>query len=436
MRKIQIYMAGLLVAFSLTACGQQEQAVETARTPVEIMETVVASQTGLPEFIQITAGDEEFDDFLSDYYLLDQEQFSDGVICYADGPEASEIAVLVLADESYAETVRESLSAYMENRAGVFEGYAPRQAALAKGGTVVIHGSYAALLMCPDTAAAKEAFLSCFGENAQVPAEAPAPEPAFTIPDTATPSEAADTQEPVSAPPETTEPADPSSGTAQTPAPETAQTVKPAAAEQAPPPVETEPASQPAEPDNTYSSAAVLRAWTSGDASSLSEKNLSILNAAKEVLDQKITGSMGDYEKELAIHDWITGWSSFSMNAFSRGANSEERDTDTPYGVLINKSGNCWGYSSTFQLFMDMLDIECITVYGTPSGSGVEHAWNMVKLEGEWYCVDTAWDDPIGGLPGHTYFNRTSDEFRNSGIHRWDESAVPEAAGTTYRYGA
>lgn len=60
----------------------------------------------------------------------------------------------------------------------------------------------------------------------------------------------------------------------------------------------------------------------------------------------------------------------------------------------------------------------------------------MVKLDDEWYCVDTAWDDPIGGAPAHTYFNRTSEEFRNSGIHRWDESAVPEATGTAYRYEA
>lgn len=433
MRKIRFYIAVLLVTISLTACGQQEQSVETTQTPVEIAETVIAGQTGLPVFIQLTAGDEEFDVYLSDYYLLDREQVSDGVICYADGVEASEIAVLVLADESSAEAVEEALTTYMESRAGVFEGYAPQQAALAKGGAVMTNGKYAALLMCPDTTAAKAAFLSCFGESGQAPASEAVP----TTPDAPPSSEEAEnTQGPVSVLPETAEPADSASDDSPASTPETVQTGKPAEAEQVTSPVETEPVSEPVELDNAYSSAAVLRAWTSGDTSSLSEKNLSILNAAKNVLDQKITSSMSDYEKELAIHDWITGWSSFSMNAFSRGSSSEERDTDTPYGVLINKSGNCWGYSSTFQLFMDMLDIECITVYGTPSGSGVEHAWNMVKLDNEWYCVDTAWDDPIGGAPGHTYFNRTSEEFRNSGIHRWDESAVPEATGTTYRYGA
>lgn len=362
MRKLSFYIAALLTAVLLTACGQQKQAVETGQAPADILEAVIASQTSLPAFIQISAGDEEFDSFLSDYYLLEPGQISGGVICYADGAVASEIAVLVLVDESYAETAEEALAVYMENRAGVFEGYAPQQAALAKSGTVVTNGKYAALLMCPDTSAAKTAFLSCFGESGQ--------------------------------------------------------------------------ASAPIEMDSVYDGTAVLRAWTSGDPSTLSERNLAIFNAAKDVIDENTNSRMSGYEKELAIHDWITGWSSFSMSAFSRAPGSgDERDADTPYGVLVNQSGNCWGYSSTFQLFMDMLDIECITVYGTPSSSGVEHAWNMVRLDDEWYCVDTAWDDPIGGSPEHRYFNRTSEEFRNSGIHHWDESAVPEATGTTYRYG-
>ena len=433
MRKVRIYTAILLAALSLSACGHQEQAAETAKTPMEIMEAVSASQTGLPAFLQTVAGDGEFDTFLSDYYLLDRDRISDGVIRYADGAEASEIAVLVLADESYAEAAEDALAAYMENRAGVFEGYAPQQAALAKGGTVVTNGNYAALLMCPDPAAAKEAFLRCFGESGQASAEESAP----ITPETAAPSGSNHAQEQgelLSETEKTAEAAGSPSVTPSAPVPEMAQTAKPTETEKETP--EAEQVSESVEMDNSYHAAAVLQAWTSGDTSALSEKNLSILNAAKDVIDQKTDSSMSDYEKELAIHDWLTGWSSFSMNAFSRGPDSKERDTDTPYGVLINRSGNCWGYSSTFQLLMEMLGIECITVYGTPSASGVEHAWNMVKLDGEWYCVDAAWDDPIGGAPCHTYFNRTSEEFRNSGIHRWDESAVPEATGTAYRYGA
>ena len=377
MRKLCCSISVLFIVLSLTACTQ-EQAAGTDKTPAEIAEAIIAGQTGMPTLIQMTAGNAEFDSYLTNYYLLDQEQVSDGVICCAAGVEASEIAVLVLTDASAAETVEASLSVYIEKRAGDFQGYAPQQAALAKSGIVATKGQYVALLLCPDTALAKTAFLNCFEKSERAPVEGSASKSGSQ------PWEAA----------------------------------------------------EPAGTDHSYCADAVLQAWESGDTSSLSEIDLSILNAAKEVIDQEISEGMSEYEKELAIHDWITNRSSFDMSAFSHAPGSgAAKDSDTPYGVLVNKRGNCWGYSSTFQLFMDMLNIECITVYGTPSGSGVEHAWNMVCLDDAWYCVDTAWDDPIGGAPGHTYFNRTSEEFRNSGIHRWDESSVLEATGTAYRYG-
>jgi hypothetical protein len=34
---------------------------------------------------------------------------------------------------------------------------------------------------------------------------------------------------------------------------------------------------------------------------------------------------------------------------------------------------------------------------------GVGHAWNAVKLDGQWYLLDATWDDPSNGDPGTTY---------------------------------
>lgn len=377
MKKCLCAILSLLVLLSSAGCGQKT-AADTSMTPSEMAKAIVESQTELPDLIQITSADADFSTWVSDYYQLPAEQVAGGAIFYADGVEASEIAVLSLADEKSAEAVKSALNQYIESRAGVFEGYAPRQAALAKGGSVSVNGKYAALLICGDTPAAEAAFLNCFGENSVSPSQAES----------------------------VTDPG------GQTLLPETAP------------------------PENgSYDPAAVLQAWRSGDDTALSDRNRQILNAAKDVIASEIKESMDDYEKELAVHDWITGHSGFSMSAFSRAPGSEEKsDTDTPYGVLIKGSGNCWGYASTFQLFMDMLDVECMTVYGTPNGSGVEHAWNQVKLDGEWYCVDCAWDDPIGGSTCHTYFNVTSDYLRSGSIHRWDESAVPEATGTAWAY--
>lgn len=367
MKKILYLILTLLLIFSIAGCSGQGTA-QTDMSLDDMIGVIQLSQQKLPELTNITPEDVDFTTWLSDYYFMQSEQVADGVICYADGVEASEIAVLVMADEKNCKDAEEALKEYIRNRAGVFEGYAPQQAAMVKAGIVVVNGRYIALLICPEPQTAEKAFLGCFGENAE-------------------------------------------SGKAGE---ENGRSM-----------------------ENSYDAEAVLQAYRSGDSSALSEMNRSILDAAKDVIASEISDDMSDYEKELAIHDFITGWSRFDYSVFGRSASDGFTDgSDTPYGVLIDQSAMCHGYSSTFQLFMDMLDIECITVFGIPGSNGVEHSWNMVKLDGEWYQVDCAWDDPIGGSPCHTYFNVTSDYLRSGSIHRWDEASVPEATGTAYSYGS
>lgn len=387
MKKILYFILTLLLICSIAGCSGQ-QTSQTDMSLDDMIGVIQLSQQELPELTNITPEDVDFTTWLSDYYFMQSEQVTDGVICYADGVEASEIAVLVMADEKNCKEAEEDLKEYIQNRAGVFEGYAPQQAAMVKAGIVAVNGRYIALFICPEPQTAEKAFLGCFGENAKSSGASEE-------------NGKSDTKESVAV---------------------TASS-------------EAEMPELSAEMENSYDAEAVLHAYRSGDSSSLSEMNRRILDAAKDVIASEISDDMSDYEKELAIHDFITGWSRFDYSVFGRSAADGYTDgSDTPYGVLIDQSAMCHGYSSTFQLFMDMLDIECMTVFGIPSSNGVEHSWNMVKLDGEWYQVDCAWDDPIGGSPCHTYFNVTSDYLRSGSIHRWDETSVPEATGTAYAY--
>lgn len=388
MKKLNFSILSLTAILLLTGCSPQPKPETAVLQPQEIAAAVIKSQTSLPMLNQIAYDDDDFSLYLSDY-RLSEEQVEDGVICYADGVEASEIAVFLLTQETDADTVQSALTDYIKDRAGVFEGYAPEQAALARKGAAVASGRYTALLICPDMSAAKTSFTSCFKaaeetKSATAETKSAIVEAKFTEATGAGFSSSSETTE---------------AG------------------------------------DDSYNPAAILKAWRSGDDTELSDTNRLILQAAEEVIQNEINSSMTDYEKELAIHDWITGWSSFDYRVFSRGSSGRQDDaSETPYGVFIDRSAMCHGYSSTFQLLMDMLDIECITVYGTPGSNGVSHSWNMVKLDDEWYCVDVAWDDPIGGTPSHSYFNVTSQFLKNGGIHRWDESSVPTASATAYSY--
>lgn len=185
----------------------------------------------------------------------------------------------------------------------------------------------------------------------------------------------------------------------------------------------------PGEEDmSIYDTTAILAAWEKGDPARLSEYDKEIYSAAEEILDEVITDGMTDLEKETAVYTWLTDnvnydWSHMDIMA------ETSRDAYGPYGGLVNQSAVCLGYATSFQLLMDMTGIECVTVVGAGAHSTMDHGWNVVKLDGEWYCVDVTWDangrQQLGEEYEWRYFNVTSDEMAED--HQWDYTNVPEA---------
>ena len=214
---------------------------------------------------------------------------------------------------------------------------------------------------------------------------------------------------------------------AETPA---EQPPEPPAAPEEPP---AEPPAPPAEAEWQYDHQRLADAWEAGGWSGLAEKDRAILDKCKEVIDALITDNMSLYDKELAIHDWMIAWADYDRAELDNHDHSQaDPDNDNPYGLLVGRKGICLGYTYTFRLFMDLLDIECTVVHGASHGGADEHAWNMVRLDGEWYCVDVTWDANARENGGRgqpkdwDYFNVTSEDMASSD-HQWDYANTPEA---------
>jgi hypothetical protein len=161
-----------------------------------------------------------------------------------------------------------------------------------------------------------------------------------------------------------------------------------------------------------YDVSPIVEAYRSGNLSELTDTQFEIYEKAANVLDEIIKDGMDDYEKELAVHDWIIYNCTYDEGSLSAIPRPSE-NCDNPYGVLINGEAICRGYTTTFRMFMGMLGIPCGTVHAEDI-EGDEHAWNTVKLDGSWYYVDCTWDDPVPDFDGrpvrHTYFNVSREE--------------------------
>lgn len=188
-------------------------------------------------------------------------------------------------------------------------------------------------------------------------------------------------------------------------------------------------------PENAdiYDGEKVVRAYINSDASMLDEFNLKIYDAAYSAVSEFYDESMTQQEAALAAHDYLVVNCTYDLDELSLTATASEY-SDCPYGALINGKAICLGYTTAYQLFMDMLGIECITVSGEALGE--EHAWNMVRLDGKWYHVDCTWDDFVPDdekrPPFHLYTFVTDEVMRTN--HIWDDSHTPAADNNDLNY--
>ena len=114
----------------------------------------------------------------------------------------------------------------------------------------------------------------------------------------------------------------------------------------------------------------------------------------------KIPSGYTVYEKEKFIHDYIIE----NCNYANRQA--QDPKVFTSYGCLIQGRAVCEGYSKATQLLMCAAGIECRTIQG--SRGNETHMWNLVRIDNNWYHLDTTWDSKEQ-ISRYNYFNVSDD---------------------------
>lgn len=164
-------------------------------------------------------------------------------------------------------------------------------------------------------------------------------------------------------------------------------------------------------------------AYKSGDTSKLTDREKETLDMAKDALkEMKIKDSMSDFEKEKAVYDWMTSSLQYDSGALTVIPSTQE-DCDNPYGVLKYHNAVCVGYATTFRMFMQMMDIECMVEHNTEK----YHSWDLVKIDGDWYITDVYSDQGNGN---YAHFNMTDSMWGQE--QNWDHDFFPAANSLKY----
>lgn len=108
--------------------------------------------------------------------------------------------------------------------------------------------------------------------------------------------------------------------------------------------------------------------------------------------------SSDDFEKIKIAHDIVALNTKYDAKSFWSG-NLPSQDYAT---VLKTGLAVCEGYSNLLKKLLDSLGFQNLIIHGYARGVGVSlldeknivsnHAWNLVKIENEYYFIDSTWD--------------------------------------------
>ena len=100
--------------------------------------------------------------------------------------------------------------------------------------------------------------------------------------------------------------------------------------------------------------------------------------AAVKVAMKRVSPGMSGDTKVHMLHDYII-----------RAIKYKDKAKDA-YSALVGKKADCFGYTLVTDVLMRRAGFQTDVAWTSESAS--DHSWNLVRVAGRWYHVDTTWD--------------------------------------------
>ena len=155
--------------------------------------------------------------------------------------------------------------------------------------------------------------------------------------------------------------------------------------------------------------------WGEEVVNELTEEQKSQIRQKQTALEQVVNGILAqvdpdwsDLEKALFLHDYLATHAQYDETLQIRDA----------YTILVEGTGVCQAYTLAYRLLLNRVNITS----GTVTSTSLNHIWNILLIDGNWYHVDVTWDDPTEdriGQSQHVYFCLSEDKLKatNNGAH-------------------
>ncbi|QJD81828.1 transglutaminase domain-containing protein [Cohnella herbarum] len=119
-----------------------------------------------------------------------------------------------------------------------------------------------------------------------------------------------------------------------------------------------------------------------------------VLAKAQSILKSIIRPEMGEFDKELAIYDYLATYGAYDYSSYALHTGRPVVPEDPPanpeaynvYGALVDALAVCEGWSDAYQLLFTLVGLKSETPIGSLSGE--PHKWVSVQVDGEWYQIE------------------------------------------------
>lgn len=141
------------------------------------------------------------------------------------------------------------------------------------------------------------------------------------------------------------------------------------------------------------------------------EEEVYIQGEIDNIIKTIIRDDMSDYDKVYSINQYLVNRFSYDNTLVNNNA----------YLALANGTTTCQGYAMTAYRLFKVAGIDTRIIVGKLDG--INHGWNLVKVNNIWYHIDVTNNDSVGE---NKYFLRSDSFFEEQGF-TWEKSDYNQA---------